>query len=58
MTGLKAGRFSGLTGLGPEGCGIAFGDEYKGSVTEFTFVSPVLHGEVIKPPFLRKGGGP
>ena len=32
---------------GSEGGGIAFGDEYKDSVTGFTFLSPLLHDEVL-----------
>ena len=31
------------------------GDEYKVSVTEFAFVSPVLHDEVLKPPSIGRG---
>ena len=37
-----------MTGLRPEGCGIAFGDEYIVSVTEFTFVSQSLHDEELE----------
>ena len=40
-----AGGFLGLTGLWPEGCGIAFGDEYIVSVTGPASVSPLLHDE-------------
>ena len=37
-TGLMAGGFLGLTAFQAEGCGIALsGDEYKASVTGFTF---------------------
>ena len=36
-----------MTGHWPEGCGIAFGDEYIVSVTEFTFVSQSLHDEEL-----------
>ena len=45
-----AGGFLGLTGLWPEGFGIAFGDEYIVSVTCLPLVSQVLHDEVPKPP--------
>ena len=45
-----AGGFLGLTGLWPEGFGIAFGDEYIVSVTGPTSVSPVLHDEELEPP--------
>ena len=39
MTGLTAGGFVILTALRAEGCGIALtGDEYKASVTGFTFL--------------------
>ena len=38
-----------MTGLWPEGCGIAFGDEYIVSVTEFSYVSQLLHNEEPKP---------
>ena len=40
---------------GSEGCGIALtGDEYIVSATGFTFVSPVLHDGILKPPsFVR-----
>jgi len=50
------GGFSGLTGLWPEGCGIAAfgGDEYEVSVTGLAFVSPVLHDEEQKPPSLSR----
>ena len=46
-----------MTALRAEGCGIAAfgGDEYKVSVTGFTFVSTVLHDEEQKP--LPKEGG-
>ncbi|WP_440235301.1 hypothetical protein, partial [Dialister succinatiphilus] len=38
MTGLTAGGFLSLTAFQAEGCGIALtGDEYKVSVTGFTF---------------------
>ena len=42
-----AGGFLGLTGLWPEGCGIAAlgGDEYIVSVTGLPLVSPLLHDE-------------
>ena len=46
-------RFRGFRGEG-----IAFGDEYEVSVTGFPLVSPVLHDEEQKPPFLRKGVAP
>ena len=45
---------------GSKGGGIAFGDEYKNSVTGFTVVSQVPHGEVLKPPSSGRrvnGGG-
>ena len=37
-----AGRFLGLTGLWPEGCGIAFGDEYIVSVTYYPYRLPLV----------------
>ena len=51
-----AGGFSGLTALQAEGCGIAAfgGDEYKVSVTGFTFVSQVVHAEEPEPPSLGR----
>ena len=45
-----AGGFLGLTGLWPEGFGIAFGDEYIVSVTGPASVSPLLHDEEQEPP--------
>ena len=45
-----AGGFLGLTGLWPEGFGIAFGDEYIVSVTGSASVSPLLHDEEQEPP--------
>ena len=43
-----------MTGLWPEGCGIAFGDEYEYSVTCLPLVSPVQHDEVPKPPSIGR----
>ena len=42
---------------GSEGGGFAAfgGDEYKISVTEFPFVSPLLHDEETEPPSLGRG---
>ena len=37
-----AGRFLGLTGLWPEGCGIAFGDEYIVSVAYYPYRLPLV----------------
>ena len=50
-------RFLGLTGLRPEGCGIAAfgGDEYMVSVTCLPLVSQVLYDEEPEPPSLGKG---
>ena len=44
-----------MTGLWPEGCGIAFGDEYIVSITEFSYVSQLLHDEEPKPPSTGRG---
>ena len=44
MAGFKGfRRFRGFKGF--KGEGIAFGDEYKVSVTGFTFVTPVVHAD-------------
>ena len=53
----SAGGGLGLTGLWPEGCGIAAfgGDEYIVSVTGFGFVSLVLHDEETEPPSTGRG---
>jgi hypothetical protein len=60
MDGPLAQGFLSLTGLWPEGCGIAAfgGDEYEVSVTGFGFVSAVLHDGELEPPFLWKGVAP
>ena len=57
MTGPLAGGFLGLTGLWPEGCGIAAfgGDAYKVSVTELVFVSPTSQGKEPELPFQGRG---
>jgi len=52
FTGFK--RFKGFRG---EGIALT-GDEYKFSVTGFNFMSPVLHGEVLKPPSSGRGVAP
>ena len=49
-----AGGFLGLTGLWPEGFGIAFGDEYIVSVTGPASVSPLLHDEEQDPPSIGR----
>ena len=49
-----AGGFLGLTGLWPEGFGIAFGDEYIVSVTGPASVSPLLHDEEQEPPSIGR----
>ena len=52
-----AGGFLGLTGLWPEGFGIAAfgGDEYVVSVTGPASVSPLLHDEEPEPPSPGRG---
>ena len=54
--GRRVRRFDGA--LGAEGCGIAFGDEYKVGVTVLTFMSPVLHDEGPEPPSFGRGLAP
>ena len=46
-----------MTGLRPEGCGIAAfgGDEYEVCVTGLSFVSPVLDDGEPKPPSFGRG---
>ena len=44
---MKLGEEGSKGSEGSEGGGIAFGDEYKDSVMGFTFLSPLLHGEVL-----------
>jgi hypothetical protein len=47
-------RFCSLTGLWPEGFGIAFGNEYIVSVTGPASVSPLLHVEEQEPPSIGR----